>query len=185
MRAVTSFQDVQIVLNKLLNWQSQITTQDWNRNGLRITNAAPAINQNDYVILSQLPTIPASGGTTQTTVTIVFSSTGSVSIGQSSAPYVVGRGRAGATPWEVHLVATTPPSGGPLTANLQLNGVNLLATDISLPSGQTTPVVSSNFLAPVPNLPYLGTIVPTITAANGAALVTISLVVKLNPILLT
>jgi hypothetical protein len=185
MRAVTSFQDVQIVLNKLLNWQNSVMTQDLNRNMLRITNAGPAQDPNDYVILSQLPQAVVAPSTTQTTVTIVFSSTGAVSVGQSSAPYVVGRGRAGATPWEVHLTATTPPTGGALTANLQLNGANMLSTDISLPAGQATPVVASNFVTPVPNLPYLGQIVPTITLASGAALVTISLVIRLNPIPLT
>ena len=185
MRQVTSFQQVQIVLNQLLNFQSSLQSQNWNLNGLRITNAGAAQNSNDYVILSQLPTIPASGGTTQTTVTIVFSSTGPVSVGASTAPYIVGRGRAGATPYEVTMVATVPPSGAPLTANLQLNGTNLLANDISLPAAQTTPVASSNFVNPCPILPYLGTLVPTITAANGASLVTISLVIQLNPILLT
>jgi len=185
VRAVSSFQDVQIVLNKLLNFQNQLTTQNLDYHQLRITNAAPAVNNNDYVILSQLPTIPSTPANTQTQVVIVFSSTGPVTVGQSSAPYTIGRGRAGGTPYEVHLAATVPPSGGPLTANLQLNGKNLLSADISLPAGQTTAVVSSKFVIPVPTLPYLGLIVPTITLANGASLVTISLVVQLNPIPLT
>lgn len=184
MRQVTNFQQVQIVLNQLLNFQSSLQSQNWNLKGLRITNAGPAVNQNDYVILSQLPTQQSTSGQTQTTVTIVFSSTGPVSVGVSSAPYIVGRGRAGGTPYEVTMVAIVPPSGGPLTANLQLNGNNLLENPISLPAGQLTPVASSNFVNPCPILPYLGTLIPIIVTANGASLVTVSLVVQLNPILL-
>ena len=54
MRIVKSFEDVQIVLRDLLDWKSLLSTKDWDFRKLRIKNASPAVDPNDYVTLSQL-----------------------------------------------------------------------------------------------------------------------------------
>ena len=54
MRIVKSFEDVQIVLRDLLDWKSLLSTKDWDFKKLRIKNASPAVDPNDYVTLSQL-----------------------------------------------------------------------------------------------------------------------------------
>jgi hypothetical protein len=54
VRIVKSFEDVQIVLRELLDWKSFLSTKDWDFKKLRIKNASPAVDPNDYVTLSQL-----------------------------------------------------------------------------------------------------------------------------------
>jgi hypothetical protein len=54
VRIVKSFEDVQIVLRDLLDWKSLLSTKDWDFKKLRIKNASPAVDPNDYVTLSQL-----------------------------------------------------------------------------------------------------------------------------------
>ena len=55
MRIVKSFEDVQVVLREILDWKSLLSTKDWDFKKLRIKNASPAVDPNDYVILDQLP----------------------------------------------------------------------------------------------------------------------------------
>jgi len=75
VRIVKSFEDVQVVLREILDWKSLLSTKDWDFKKLRIKNASPAVDPNDYVILDQLPeqvkkitqttippTTPVSGG---------------------------------------------------------------------------------------------------------------------------
>ena len=173
--------DVQIVLNELLNWKSAVLTKNQNLNGLRITNCGAGVDKTDVAIVSQLPVIPPPAGAQVHTVAIVFSSTGPVSDGQTSAPYSVGRGRAGSSPWEVHLAATGAPVGSPLTANLQFNGTNILVSDISLAAGDNGPEVVSNFVTPLPILSYKGLLTAVVTQASGASLVSVTLIIKLSP----
>jgi hypothetical protein len=54
VRIVKSFEDVQLVLRELLDWKSLLSTKDWDFKKLRIKNASPAVDDDDYTTLSQL-----------------------------------------------------------------------------------------------------------------------------------
>src|SRR6266478_6122153 len=95
MRAVKSLDDAQIVINELLNWKSKIETKDWDFHQLKITNAGPAVNNNDYVIKSQLPAVNESSGQSAQDYTIVFSNSTTVADGDVFAEYIFGKDRVG------------------------------------------------------------------------------------------
>lgn len=176
MRQVKNFADVNIVLKQLLDWQSQMQTKDQDLHQNRIRNAAPGLTKGDYVTFEQLPTIQPTSPTKDQHLKIEFSSIGAVSVGQLSAPYIVGNDRVG-SPTEVWVYATTAPTTN-ATFNISLNGTNILVTDVTLPAGSNGPVKVTNFVTPIPMFGVGSVVLPIVTAAGGASFVSLSIQIK-------
>lgn len=179
MREIKTLQDAAIVLRDFWDWRNKLDTKNIDLHGRKVVNATPGSDPMDYATVSQLPPVTQTSTGPDLSYSIPFSHDGVIVAGSLASAFTVGRGREG-TPYEVHLVAQTPPSGGPAKLNFQVNGTNLLATDIELPAGSQDVVVASNFIAPTPFLGYLTQIAPIVTLANNAAFVTLTLVVKRN-----
>lgn len=174
--------DIQRALNELFGWKDKLTTKPWDFHQLRITNAAPATDPNDYVILAQVPVVPKQIATSVPPYTIVFESGTVVTAGlKVSAPFVAGRGRTG-RPTQVWLWATNPPTSGPLAINVQINGQQLLANDLVLNVGDLVPAISSTFVVPNQKIGYLSVVNPTVTSVGGAGLIAIGIVTQLDPL---
>lgn len=178
MRIVKDLPDVQRALNELFAWKDKLITRPWDFHQLRITNASPGVDPNDYAIMSQLPKIPAAVPQRVPPYTIVFNPTGIITIGRG-APFIAGRGRSG-IPIQVWLAAQNKPTSGPLSINIEINGQQLLDNDLTMNVGDTSPVISSTFVSSSQKVPYLGTVTPLISAVGGAALVSIGVVMQLD-----
>lgn len=180
MRQVKDFKDVNIVLKELIDWKDKISTKDNDFHGLRIRNAGLAIDPNDYVCLSQLPTIPDQTiqGDDQH-YSMVWQFDGVVTTGQAITSFTAGRNRDG-TIYEAILSCEGAPSGGDLTVNFQILGVNLLSADLKVPSGGNGPVTSMSVNQPIPKIGYLTKVTPKIINGAGASLVYMALVIKRN-----
>ena len=178
MRAIKSLADVQIVLKQLLDWQNTKDTQNWDMKGKRIINAGNGVDPTDYVTVQQLQKAQAPAATSNAYFSIPFSSQGVVSVGDLIPPYNPGQGRSG-KPYQILLDAVVPPSSAPLTMNLQINGVSILVTPISLPVAATGAVVASNFITALPMVSFMSRIVPIVVTTDGTtAGVTMTLVVQ-------
>lgn len=184
MRQIKNMSDVQIVLKELTQWKDRQTSKNQDLNGLKIQNASPGTEPNDYVTLSQLQQATTPTSQNNQNFSIPFSSVGVVSAGQLSAPFIVGTDRVG-NPTAVSVAVPTiaqAPAGVPLIVNLALNGVNMLVTNLVLPVGQEGPVSSSQFISPLPKLAAGMKLVPVIIQGGGALYVTIQLfVVRILP----
>ena len=180
MRVAKSLQDVNIILKQILDRNATKDTKNNDMRGLKIINASPGTDPNDYVTLSQLTQATTVAPTTNNYFSIPFSSSGVVAVGDLVPPYNPGTGRTG-KPYEVILSATVAAVSQDLKANVEINGTKILSQDIDLPVGQTTAVSSSNFIANLPMVSKLCTIIPVITQADGtSAAVTVTLVVQLQ-----
>jgi hypothetical protein len=179
MRQIKDIQGARIVGKELGQWKDRISSKNQDLKGLKIQNAGDASEPGDYVTLRQLHELLPNISSPDQHFSIPFSSVGVVSIGQISAPFIVGSDRVG-NPTAISVAVpsiTQAPSGGPLTVNLTLNGADMLATPLILNSGAEGPVTSSQFITPLPKLAVGYKIVPKIITANGAAFVTIQLYV--------
>lgn len=176
MRQINSFKDANIALRELFDWKTLKSTKDWDFNRLKITNASPATDPNDYVILSQLPG-PQNGtpGTFQP-YQILWS---------SEAPVVTGQ----LIPTDYEFTARNPVPSllwvnarvagvADMAINLNFGGNDLLSTDLVYPAGQIDqPVTTSTFNFPIPRLGVGVPVVPIIRSADGIiAVVSIGLV---------
>jgi hypothetical protein len=180
LRVAKSLQDVNIILKGILDRNATKDTKNNDMHGLKIINASPATDPGDYVTLSQLQSVTQQTPTTNNYFSIPFSNAGVVSVGDLIPPYNPGTGRTG-KPYEVILSASVAAVSQDLKANIQINGVKILSTDIDLPIGQTAAVSSSDFINNLPMVSKLCTIVPVITQADGtSAAVTITLVVQVQ-----
>lgn len=177
MREPKTFAQAQVMLKELGQWKDRISSKNQDLNGLKIQNAGDATEPQDYVTLSQLQTIITPVSNPNQNYSIPFSSVGAVSVGQVSAPFIVGTDRVGnPTSISVGVPSTTQaPVGVPLIVNLALNGVNMLATNLELAVGAEGPVFSSQFIKPLPVLLTGAKLVPVIIQAGGASFVTIQL----------
>jgi hypothetical protein len=177
---VKSFADVQQALNQLFSWKDRLTTSNWDFHGLSITNASPGVNPNDYATLSQIPTLPSSPAAPKKYYTIVFESVGAVTVGSNIAPtFYAGIGRTG-TPTQIWMGATIPPTTGPLSMNVNMNGIPLLVNNIVLNPSDPIPVASSTFNIPAQKLGTLMPVIPIVASAGGASLVSIGIVIQLD-----
>ena len=180
MRVVKSIQDVNIVLKQILDRNATKDTKNNDMHGLKITNASPGTDPSDYVTLSQLQSVTQQAPTTNDYFSIPFSNGGVVAVGDLIPPYNPGTGRTG-KPYEIILSASVAAVSQDLKANVQINGVSILATPIDLPIGQTAAVSSSDFISNLPMVSKLCTITPIIVQADGtSAAVTITLVVQVQ-----
>lgn len=200
MRAIKSLSDVQIVLNQLLNWQSNKDSKDWDFNGLRIKNASASKDPNDYVIRSELhPTAlaaPAISAAPQTQTqasnpppsgsideveqdyTIVFS-TDVGADGYETPPYNGGKNRDGVF-IDVWIAATGTPLVNPASINFNINGKPLLTADIQLPAGSHGPIHSSLLVSPLPVMGLDTLVTMKINIASSVTLISGGVVVRRN-----
>lgn len=179
MREIKSLEDAKIVIKELAQWKDRISSKSQDLKGLKIQNAGDATQPGDYVTLRQLNNSLPQVVTPNQHFSIPFSSTGPVTDGQLSAPFIVGSDRVG-KPTAISVAvagSAQTPVGGPLTVNISLNGTNMLLTNLELPAGQVGPVTVSNFVSPLPILSVGALLLPVIIAANGASYVTIQLYV--------
>jgi hypothetical protein len=201
MRAIKSLADVQIVLNQLLNWQTNKDSKDWDFHGLRIKNASASVDANDYVIRSELhpnalaappqnsapktvaqvnnPPIPAPTSPAEQDYTVVICVDGP-SNGYESAPFIGGRKRDG-----VFIDAWAACTGAPVLQsafiNWNINGTPLLSKDIEIPAGSLGPIHSSFFVSPLPVMGFDTRVTLKITTASGMTFFSGGLVVRRNP----
>lgn len=188
MRQVKSLADVQLALNELYSFKDSLTVRDFNLGGRRVVGAGPGRKAGEYATFEQIPTIE-----TPTTIhkdqfyAIVWERDSTLTTGQLIPPYVFGYGREG-IPHQVWVQALTPPSGGPLSINIQYTAIDtqtdldtdtiILDDDLELSDGQTRRVFSSTFITSVPKFQRLAWVRPLIISANASAFVSIGLVVK-------
>jgi hypothetical protein len=171
---------VQQALNQLFSWKDKLSTSDWDFHGLSITNASPGVNPNDYATLSQIPVQPTIPKTKTKYYTIVWESVGVVVPGSLVCPtFYAGTGRTG-IPTEVWMGATVPPTTGPLSINININGNQLMPNNLVLNVGDPVPAVSKTFNIPAQKLGLLMPALPLIVSGGGASLVSIGLVILLD-----
>ncbi len=80
--------------------------------------------------------------------TIVFTKDGTVVTDEMSPSFTVNRARDGFKPLIMSLTADGAPSDGDLQVNFQLMGVDMLASPLTLPNGNTGPVTTTLFALP-------------------------------------
>lgn len=176
MRAIKSLPDAQKAINELLDFKDKLSSKSWDLHGLRITNAGAAQDDTDYVIKSQLGQLVGAQPPADQFYTQVFETTGAVSDGDKSPPFVVQSGREG-FPYLVWIAATNPPTTD-ASVNIQLNGFNLLTVDLVLPAASGGPVTSALFVTPKPKLGTLSKLILNVIHGGGASLMSVGLVVK-------
>lgn len=188
MRPIKTLSDAELVLRDLTNWKSRMTTQDLDMGGRRIVNVGAARSSTDVPSLSQIPppTKIESQRRRELFYTFVYATDAAVSVDQVIPAFIIGNGREG-IPHQVWVMARVPPSGGPLSINLNIRTIDiddndvdtaLLPIDLDFPDGGVRKVYTSTFTDPAPVLGNLIECWPTISAANGAECVSIGVVVK-------
>ncbi len=175
VRAIKSLEDVQISLRELFSFKELLETKDQDLQKRRIRNASPAILPNDYVILSQLPTVPTIPPEKKQHYTIVFNPPSTVGT-TISPPFIINRDRAG-KPIQCQ-IAVGVLGTGDFVCNFQRNGANLFTQDITIPAGQSGPVYSSLFVTTFPKFGLGDLITPTITSVGGVSLITMQILVE-------
>lgn len=200
MRAIKSLADVQIVLNQLLNWQSNKDSKDWDFHGLRIKNASASVDPSDYVIRSELqqnalaappqssapttvaqvnnPPIPGATAAAEQDYTVVICVDSPID-GYESAPYIAGRKRDGIF-IDAWVACTAPPISSSANINFNLNGFQLLSQDIQIPAGSLGPVHSSFFVSPLPVMGFDTRLTLKCNVASGVTLLSGGIVVRRN-----
>lgn len=203
MRAIKTLADVQIILNQLLNWQSNKDSKDWDFHGLRIKNASPSKDPNDYVVRSELhPTAlaappvtsapqtqkqasnpppvsgPQSGSGDEQDYTAVFSIDGPTN-GYETPAYVGGRNRDGVF-IDVWVTANGPPTINPASMNFNVNGQPLLTADVQIPAGSTAVVHSSKLASPLPVMGLDTKLTMKVNTASGVTFLSGGIVVRRN-----
>jgi hypothetical protein len=200
MRALKSLADVQVILNQLLNWQSNKDSKDWDFHGLRIKNASPSKDPSDYVVRSELhpsalaappitsapqtpaqvanPPQPGTPGEVDQFYTMCFSVDGPVD-GYVSPPFVGGVNRDGVF-IDIWIASTGFPNPNPASINFLVNGAPLLTTDVIMPAGQTGPIHSSQMVSPLPVMGFDTKVTMKVTTASGITFLTGGIVVRRN-----
>jgi hypothetical protein len=185
VRVATDWNSANIIFKQLLDAVSALQTQDQDFHGRRITNAGDAVDQQDYVTLKQLPTIVSAATTSAGNFTIVFSTSGSVSTGQSIPPYNVGPGRTG-NPLQVWISSNSPLATDStyqitITNPSFPSGLAILTTPFTLPAGSGGPIQVSNFINPLPFFSLGSDIDAEVISADGSGgVLSIGVVVQLQ-----
>ena len=180
MRVAKTFDDVNIMFKELFQWKDRLSSKNQDFHGLKIQNAGDATEPADYVTLRQLPSIPVFANQREQHFSIPFSSSGTVTTGQLSAPFIVGVDRVGMPTGIAVAVPTVAqaPVSQDLIINVQLNGANILATNLTLPIGKAGPVFSSILVTPTPILSVGAKLTPVVVQGDGVvSFVTIQLYV--------
>jgi hypothetical protein len=188
MKQIKSLDDAQKVINDLYNRLELLRTKDWDFKGLKIKNAGDGVDPTDYATLQQVQQPSVSAGVDNDYYTVVFSKDGTVSDGEESPEFVIGKGREG-QPLEVWVKCREgfEPAGGDLVINVSWTRydlssspvtVNLLSTDLHLPRDTSNPVFSSAFATPIPKLSRGSVINKVIVTGSNAGYVSVGLVVK-------
>ena len=175
MRIVKNFSDVNNVLKPIQDFISLFTTKDADRRGLRLKNNGDAIDTQDYVTLKQLNASTQSSNIQDIYYTVVFAFPG-IPVASGTIPnWVTGINREG-TPIEIWVRCNGAPNAGPFKCNVLLNGIALLTNYISVTD--TNIHHTSSFINPIPQLGRYSTLVPQIPFVNGAADISIGVVIK-------
>ena len=178
-------QHVTRALNKVSTQiaQSDRRTAPMDLGNNRITSVANPANALDAVNLRTLKkyvgdiTQPPNRRTNaQGYYTIVFSNNGFITAGQLSPPYIIMPNRSGSA-FQV-TVACVGIGAASAAFNISVAGINILATSLVLPSGQTGPVSSTAFITGVPPLSVGTIILPVIVTAGGVSYVSLQLEVQ-------
>ncbi len=200
MRAIKSLADVQIILNQLLNWQSNKDSKDWDFHGLRIKNASPSKDPNDYVIRSELhptalaappvssapqtqaqvsnPPPPTNIGDAEQDYTIVFSVDAPTN-GYETPPYIGGSNRDGVF-IDVWVACNGAPVTNPTSINFSVNGQTFLTSDIQIPAGTKGPVHSTLFISPLPVMGLDTKVTMVVNTASSVTALSGGIVVRRN-----
>lgn len=200
MRSIKSLADVQIVLNQLLNWQTNKDSKDWDFNGLRIKNASASKDPSDYVIRSELhPTAlaaPSISGAPQTQTQVsnpppgpnlesvdqyytqVFSVDNPTN-GYETAPFCGGINRDG-TFIDIWVASTGTPLINPASINFNVNGIPLLTADILLPANNHGPIHSSLYISPLPVFGFDTRVTMKVNTASSVTFLSGGIVVRRN-----
>jgi hypothetical protein len=175
MRVVKNFNDVNVVVKQLQDQLSQLTTKNIDMGKRRVVNASASVDQNDYVIKSELPVIPPTAKPKTQHYSIVFNppATAGTSI---VPPFIVDPSRAG-YPLSCR-VAVTNEGATDFKGNFTVNGHQLLTSDIIVPAGTFGPVTSSLFNQPIPKFSSDDLILCTITDPGGTSLITMQIYVR-------
>lgn len=196
MRSVTDIPGVQKVLKQLLDWQTLLTTKNWDFHQLRITNAGDAVDDRDYVTLEQLKaakttlddiTKVINSNRDSQFYTIVFSANGVVLDGDVTPGFIVGTGREG-IPTQVWVCCEGAPTGD-LTINVSITyispidssaavALSILTLPLHLLSGTVIRTFSSTFIDPLPKFGNGAKINGMVVTGSGASDVSIGVVVK-------
>lgn len=191
MRKANNPQQVQLILNQLNNASAKLNTKPLNRNGNRVVNVGDAQQPNDVVTLSQVQRLIQSGiqqmvpraVQTQNHYTMLWTNGGASLAGDLLEGYcVVSDNRVGIPLYAWIAAQGTALLTGPLIINIQLNGTNILTSNLILPQGVKGPVQSSNFIGN-PIFGIGSTLVPIIIKAGGQVAISIGLVCQVNGLL--
>ena len=177
-RIIKTLQDAQAAINELQDWKDKLATASWDFHGLRITNAGPSKDANDYVIRSELTAPPPAIGSSNDVYTAVFTSDAPTDSDILPA-YIAGTNRDG-TIIQVWCRTKGPPSGGNFSIDPSINNTKLLTTPLIVPSGSALTAVSNAFISPLPAIGYLTEISGIVNTASSATLVTMGVVVRRN-----
>lgn len=200
MRAIKSLADVQIILNQLLNWQSNKDAKDWDFHGLRIKNASPSKDPSDYVIRSELqptalaappvssapqtaaqvsnPPTPISRGEEDQYYTMVFSVDAPTDAYETPA-FGGGINRDGVF-IDIWVTANVGPFVTPASINFKVNGSLLLTNDVQIPVGSTAMIHSSQMVSPLPVMGFDTKVTMIINTASGVTFLSGGIVVRRN-----
>lgn len=184
IREIRNPQQLQNAINSILDYIAKYPQgQSWDFKGNRITNAGPSVNANDYVTRGEIPTLVAplitSNATNQSQgfYTAVFNPPDGTPDGTNSPAYVVGLGRSG-VPNQAWLGCTGAPNANNLTANILYQGNPILQTNLEILEGNTTTVITSTFVIPVPTLAQLSSLQMQLVTGGGATGISMGLVVR-------
>jgi len=177
-RIIKTLDDAQRAINELQDWKDKLTTAPWDFHGLRITNASPSKDDNDYVIRAELIKPPPAANLEHDVYTAVFSRDAPVD-GEIIPSYVAGTDRDGKLV-QVWLTAIGAPASAALVINPTLNGVTLLTAPITLPISSTAVIVSNAFVSPFPVVGYQTKLGGIVITGGGATGVSMGIVVRRN-----
>lgn len=172
--------DVQKALNELFDWKQSMQSANINLSGRRIINAGESVDPTDYVIRRELQSTPAGSIITSPVFyTIVFNPPDGASSGAISPPFRIGTGRSG-NPTQCWIQVNKAPTAT-LTCNFQYNGVNLLASDLSLGVGIFS-AVSATFALPSQLMAQGMPVTMILTADSTAIGVSGGVVIQIQPL---
>lgn len=188
MRKANDLSQAQLILNQLNNQQNVQNSKPLDRKGLQIKNLGAATAPSDAVTLGQLADLVQSqiqssvprAVQTADHYTMIWSNQGAPQVGDLLQPYcVVSANRVG-IPLYCWLACNGITNlNGPISIQMQLNGLNILKNTLVLSQGSKGPVQTSAFVGN-PKFGVGAALVPVIVAAGGQAAVSIGLVVQVT-----
>lgn len=150
-------------LRDLFAFKDQYTTQNLDFHGRQIKNASPAVDQSDYVVLSQLPTfsttpapftkVTAGPGLTYDKITFGIANDSPAQIGTGFTPPYIWSNPGTGMPLVCFFAFNIAPTGANLIIDILKNGSTIFTSPITITPGSAalTATVKTNF---VPSLSF-------------------------------